>query len=187
MSSRPRAIWLVVPVLFAFLLAGGFALAGDLAPDADSSSALTTYLHKHRLPLVGGQVLSNSNGPQQVVLYGFCATDFGKSDAEAKARAFLQLPDIAIVNHIEVHPELAGMKADGSTGAHGNSSSSNSSPGDIGDQNSYANQNADSIRRQQEAIQQYQNQQNRDPYGGAGGGGFGFMFPLGGGGIMIGP
>ena len=80
--------------------------------DTAQSGTLTSYLQSHRLPLVGAQVLTNSSGNQQIILYGFVATDFGKQDAADKARRYLHNPNAPVINRIAVRPELA-------TGANG--------------------------------------------------------------------
>ncbi len=82
------------------------APAQAYAPDASASSALTRYLKKHKLPLVGAQVSIAPDGSRKVLLYGFVATDFGKTDARKKARAFLHDPDAEIISHIVVRPEI---------------------------------------------------------------------------------
>src|SRR6516162_1449583 len=85
--------------------------AGAVPPgysnNAGQSSSLTGYLQSHRLPLVGAQVLNDSRGDQQVILYGFVASDFGKQDAADKARQYLHNPNVPVVNRIAVRPELA--------------------------------------------------------------------------------
>ena len=85
---------------------GGHLTAAASTSDSSQSGALTDYLKTHRLPLVGAQVLNNSSGVHQVILYGFVATQFGKQDAEAKARQFLGDPTVEVVNRIDVRPEL---------------------------------------------------------------------------------
>ena len=96
--------WLVVAI--AWLPA---ARAETPVPDSDQSTRLTDYLHSHRLPLVGAQVLDSASG-RSVMLYGYTATDFGKSDAETKTRRYLNDNNVVINNHIRVMPELASMK-----------------------------------------------------------------------------
>jgi len=73
---------------------------------AAMSDRLTYYLQGHRLPLVGAQVADAADGNHQVILSGFVATDHGKSDAEEKARRFLNEPNAEIDNRIVVKPEL---------------------------------------------------------------------------------
>ncbi len=75
--------------------------------NAALAGALTTYLKHHKLPLVGADVVTKPDGTRQVILYGFTATDYGKSDAVQKTRRFLDDPSIAIANRIMVQPSLA--------------------------------------------------------------------------------
>ena len=97
------------------------------------SGTLTSYLQSHRLPLVGAQVLNNSSGNQQIILYGFVATDFGKQDAADKARRYLHNPNAPVINRIAVRPELAtganGSAPAASSGTYGASGSSSGSSG----------------------------------------------------------
>jgi hypothetical protein len=86
------------------------AFAESYKVEAKNSEALTAYLRQHRLPLVGAQVLRDAAGDRRVVLYGFVATAFGKSDAARKALAYLKSTDIPIDNRITIHPEIARMK-----------------------------------------------------------------------------
>jgi hypothetical protein len=85
-------------------------LAQSYTVDPDSSRQLSSYLKKNRLPLVGAQVMRTDAGDRQVMLYGFVATQFGKSDAETKSRKFLKDPEVEIVNRIEVRPEIRNLK-----------------------------------------------------------------------------
>jgi hypothetical protein len=101
----------------AVLLAAMVAVAAAVAAhaqsytvDPDSSRQLTDYLKKSRLPLVGAQVMHTDAGDRQVMLYGFVATNFGKTDAEKKTRKFLKDSEIEIVNRIEVRPEIRNLK-----------------------------------------------------------------------------
>ncbi len=79
------------------------------AVDTATSQRLTDYLRKHRLPLVGAQITRDDNGETQVMLYGYVATSFGRSDAETKARQFMK-PGAQIVNRIEIRPEILHLK-----------------------------------------------------------------------------
>ena len=78
--------------------------------DSATSQQLTDYLRKHRLPLVGAQITGDNSGQTQVMLYGYVATSFGKSDAETKARKFLRQPGVKIANRIEIRPEILHLK-----------------------------------------------------------------------------
>src|SRR5271163_1151512 len=83
--------------------------------DSPQSQGLSDYLKHHSLPLVGAQVVTSASGGQQVILFGFVASDFGKTDAEQKARHYLKDPTLVVDNRIKISPELAG--------GHGNSNS----------------------------------------------------------------
>jgi hypothetical protein len=152
----------------------------DASVDKEQSAALTNYLKSHRLPLVGASVLVSPSGQRQLMLYGFVATQYGKNDAEAKARRYLNDPNIGVDNQIQVHPQLA----QGSSGAPSSSSAYDPS---IGGVQAYENQQAQDAY-QQAQINQYQ-QQSQGPsmlttlvpllgfFGGSfGGGGFGGGF-----------
>ena len=102
----------VILVALAVAIASGAQplKAGSYTVDRNKSDALTEYLHQHRLPLVGAQVASSGDGGRQVTLYGFVATEFGKSDAEKKARRFLKQRDIMVINRIVVRPEIRDLR-----------------------------------------------------------------------------
>ncbi len=152
--------WLVVAV--AWLPA---ARAGNPAPDSDQSSRLSDFLHSHHLPLVGAQVLNSSSG-QTVLLYGYTATEFGKSDAEKKTRLFLKDSEIPITNRIRVEPQLASMHSPSAPPPPASGSPPESAPippasGEMGGVDSYQNQQANDAQQQytNQQAQQYQNQQ----------------------------
>jgi hypothetical protein len=77
--------------------------------DTATSEKLTKYLHKNRLPMVGAQISNTSSG-RQLMLYGYVATDFGKSDAVTKSKRYLHDSNIAVVNNIQVNPQLRHLK-----------------------------------------------------------------------------
>ena len=79
--------------------------------DSPQSQNLSDYLKHHSLPLVGAQVVTSPSGGKQVILFGFVASDFGKTDAEQKARHYLQDPSLVVDNRIKISPELAGSRA----------------------------------------------------------------------------
>ena len=95
------------------------AIAQDFTVDSAASEALTNYLRQNRLPLVGAQIGSASAGARRLVLYGYVATQFGKSDAESKAIAYLGTPRPEVVNRIVIQPEIAKMKSGGQAGSPG--------------------------------------------------------------------
>lgn len=78
----------------------------------DSTSlALTDYLHHHLLPAVGAQVTPTDEGSHTVMLYGFVATERGKSDAEKRTREYLKDSSVLITNRIRIEPELLASPA----------------------------------------------------------------------------
>jgi hypothetical protein len=99
--------------IFAFVLALAIALvAVPTAPRAASdpeSSALTEYLHNHRLPAVGAQITVGEDGARSVMLYGFVATGRGFSDAEKRTRTYLHDPNVQITNRIKIEPGLLAL------------------------------------------------------------------------------
>ena len=92
------------------LAATASAYAQHYTVDRTASDALTAYLHKHRFPLVGGEVLQAS-GSQRVVLYGFVASDRGKQDAQSRVLRYLGKSDAQVDNRIAVRPEIAQLKS----------------------------------------------------------------------------
>ncbi len=124
-----RAAIQIVPAAVAALLAGAvLANAQGRTVDRGASDALTSYLREHQLPLVGAQVSRRADGSREVVLYGFVATDFGKGDAESKARQYLQDPKAVMLDRIRVNPEIAHLQPQaGPASAQGSPAAS---PGD---------------------------------------------------------
>ena len=102
---------LPTPLLVALTLAvTAPAYAQHYTVNRKASDALTAYLHKHRLPLVGAEVLQAS-GSQHVVLYGFVASDRGKQDAQRRAVTYIGKSGAEIDNRIAVRPEIAQMES----------------------------------------------------------------------------
>lgn len=110
-ADWPMLAWLGCVLLMAVVVLSwrSFALAQSDNVDQASSKSLTSYFKENRLPLVGAQVMKESNGQRRVVLYGFVATDEGKQDAERKALAYLGTPVPAIDDRLVIKPELATM------------------------------------------------------------------------------
>lgn len=155
--------WLVVAL--AWLPA---ARAENPAPDSDQSARLTDFLHSHRLPLVGAQVMNSPGGARQsVLLYGYTATELGKSNAEQRTRLFLKDSEVPITNRIRVRPELASMHSPSAalppaSGARPESAGIPPESGAMGGVDSYQNQQANEAQQQylNQQGQQYMNQQN---------------------------
>jgi hypothetical protein len=100
--------------------------------DSPQSQGLSDYLKHHSLPLVGAQVVTSPSGGKQVILFGFVASDFGKTDAEQKARHYLKDSSLVVDNRIKISPELAGGSG-GSSGSTVNGVPSNAMPTDGSD------------------------------------------------------
>src|ERR1700722_7179064 len=134
--------------------------------DSPQSQALSDYLKHHSLPLVGAQVVTSTSGGKQVILFGFVASDFGKTDAEQKARHYLKDKSLVVDNRIKISPELAG--GHGSSGSTANGvAPSNTMPTDGSDpyassgslkdyQNNSLPPDAQAYAAQGQQVQQYQ-------------------------------
>lgn len=120
--------------------------------DSPQSQGLSDYLKHHSLPLVGAQVVTSPSGGKQVILFGFVASDFGKTDAEQKARHYLKDPSLVVDNRIKISPELAGSS--GSSGATVNG---------VPSANATASDGSDPYGASG-SLQDYQNNQPPDAY-----------------------
>jgi hypothetical protein len=117
LSARLRRFLLAI-LVGVQLLAGAEAVrAQDYTADRTASDELTGYLRRHHLPLVGAEVLRGADGSERVVLYGFVATDFGKSDAKSKALKHLGKKGTTVENRIVVRPEIGKLKSSRAAGA----------------------------------------------------------------------
>ncbi len=145
--------------------ADGGSVPPGYTNDSARSGTLTSYLQSHRLPLVGAQVLTDGSGNQQVVLYGFVASDFGRQDAADKARRYLHNPNAPVINRIAVRPELASggngsvpapvASPNGTSGAYGSAGAAGSSGNELGSVQSYQDQ-AQQAQQQQQYMQSSQ-------------------------------
>ncbi|MGH7925503.1 MAG: hypothetical protein ACREQH_13030 [Candidatus Binatus sp.] len=132
--------------------------------DSPQSQGLSDYLKHHSLPLVGAQVVTSPSGGKQVILFGFVASDFGKTDAEQKARHYLKDSTLVVDNRIKISPELAGGKGGSGSTVNG-VPSSNAMPSDgydpyaasgsIQDYQNYQPPDAYAYQQQQQQYQQY--------------------------------
>src|SRR5208283_3987424 len=120
--------------------------------DSPDSQGLSDYLKHHSLPLVGAQVVTSPSGGKQVILFGFVASDFGKTDAEQKARHYLKDPSLVVDNRIKISPELAGSRGISGSTVNGVPSANATAP-DGSDPYAAAG-----------SIQDYQNNQPPDAY-----------------------
>ena len=100
-------------VILVLALCVAQASAGPEVVDPEMSDRLTTYLHHHRLPDVGAQVSTpeGDSGGRHVLLYGYVATPYGKTDAVEKSRKFLNDSPIEVTNSILVDPQIKKLKS----------------------------------------------------------------------------
>ena len=98
-------------ILLAALIAIPFpANAQNYQVDEYGSHRITHYLHDHGLPLVGAQIVDNSDGSRELHLFGFVATPYGMQDAQQKALKYLGDNTIQVVNSIQVNPSIESMR-----------------------------------------------------------------------------
>jgi hypothetical protein len=136
--------------------------------DSPQSSGLSDYLKHHSLPLVGAQVVTSPSGGKQVILFGFVASDFGKTDAEQKARHYLKDSSLVVDNRIKISPELAGSAGSSGSTVHGVPSANAmpadgtdpyASSGSIQDYQNNMPPGAQAYAAQGQQVQQYQQYQ----------------------------
>ncbi len=130
--------------------------------DSPQSQGLSDYLKHHSLPLVGAQVVTSASGGKQVILFGFVASDFGKTDAEQKARHYLKDSSVVVDNRIKISPELAG--AHGSSGSPVNGIPSNTMPSDASDPYASSGSIQDYQNSEPPGVQAYQAQGAQQQY-----------------------
>ncbi len=154
--------------------------------DSPQSQALSDYLKHHSLPLVGAQVVTSPSGGKQVILFGFVASDFGKTDAEQKARHYLKDSSLVVDNRIKISPELAGSR--GSSGSTVNGvPSANAMPSDGSDPYAASGSIQDYQNNEPPGAQAYQAQGQYQQYNSAPPSMFTTLLPmLLGGGMSIG-
>jgi len=139
--------------------------------DSAQSQGLSDYLKHHSLPLVGAQVVTSPSGGKQAILFGFVASDFGKTDAEQKARHYLKDSSLVVDNRIKISPELAGGHGSSGSTVNGVPSSNAMSPdgsdpyaasGSVQDYQNNMPPDAQAYAAQGQQMQQYQ-QYNSPP------------------------
>lgn len=134
--------------------AAGTVAGGTI--DSPQSQGLTDYLRHHSLPLVGAQVVTSTSGGQQVILFGFVASDFGKTDAEQKARHYMKDPTLVVDNRIKVSAELAGTKGSSGSSTPYDSNDPYASSGSVQDYQNNLPPDAQAYAAQGQQVQQYQ-------------------------------
>ncbi len=147
------------------------AIAQTFTVDGSASESLTNYLRQNRLPLVGAQIGTAPTGARRLVLYGYVATQTGKSDAQSKAVAYMGSPSPDVVNRIVIKPDIANMRAGGQAGQAGSAggSADNSQTGSANDYAGATTAGAfpgESIDQVMRDIQRYGIQSPPDDVGG---------------------
>ncbi|MHB8383487.1 MAG: hypothetical protein ACYDC3_14265 [Candidatus Binataceae bacterium] len=104
-------------LVFSILIAVRAVHAQQYHVDEASSTALTKYLHRHRLPLVGAQVRRTDAGVPKVNLYGFVASDADRAEAEIKVQRYLAVKGVLITDSIQINPSIKSGSAATSQGA----------------------------------------------------------------------
>lgn len=96
-----------ISVIFA---ASSIARAQNYVIDQGTSDALTRYLRMNELPMVTAQFSTSPGGSKQLILSGFVATQFGRTDAERIATAYLNDPSVNMVDQILLDPHVEDMR-----------------------------------------------------------------------------
>jgi hypothetical protein len=96
----------VASAIVVMLATGGVVRAQNYVIDQGTSDALTKYLHLNSLPMVSAQVSTSPGGSRQVILTGFVATQFGRTDAERIATAYLNDPTVNMADQLQIDPQV---------------------------------------------------------------------------------
>jgi hypothetical protein len=134
---RARRVWsiivmrrmtVVVSAIILMLALCNLASAQNYVIDQGTSDALTRYLHMNQLPMVTAQFSTSPGGSKQLILTGFVATQFGRTDAERTAAAYLNDPSVNLVDQILLDPHVEDLRTTqpGSAAAAAGSQSPNS-------------------------------------------------------------
>ena len=104
---RMQALVFAIIVMIAMC---GVARAQNYVIDQGTSDALTKYLHMNELPMVTAQFSTSPGGSKQLILSGFVATQFGRTDAERIATAYLNDPNVNMVDQILLDPHVEDLR-----------------------------------------------------------------------------
>ncbi|MGA9725730.1 MAG: hypothetical protein WBQ86_24975 [Candidatus Binatus sp.] len=101
----------LIAAIIVMLAASSVALAQNYVIDQGTSDALTRYLRMNELPMVTAQFSTSPGGSKQLILTGFVATQFGRTDAERIASAYLNDPSVSMVDQILLDPHVEDMRS----------------------------------------------------------------------------
>jgi hypothetical protein len=104
-----RRVQALVSVII-IMSACGVARAQNYVIDQGTSDAITKYLHMNELPMVTAEFSTSPGGSKQLILTGFVATQFGRNDAERIANAYLNDPNVNLVDQILLDPHVEGLR-----------------------------------------------------------------------------
>jgi hypothetical protein len=100
----------VISVIVLMLAIGGVARAQNYVIDQGTSGAITKYLRMNELPMVTAEFSTSPGGSKQLILTGFVATQFGRNDAERIANAYLNDPNVNMVDQILLDPHVEDLR-----------------------------------------------------------------------------
>src|SRR5215470_9324199 len=120
--------------------------------DAAQSQRLTDYFKAHHLPLVSAQVLTAPDGQKQVILFGYVRTDYGKGDAESRAKRYVKDPNVTVDNRIKIEPSLANLNPSQSP----DNPAASANDDDMAGLDQYQSQQYEDQLLQQQQMQAYQ-------------------------------
>jgi hypothetical protein len=101
---------LMVSAITIVLATCSIARAQNYIVDQGTSDAITKYLRTNELPMVTAQFSTSPGGSKQLILTGFVATQFGRTDAERIATAYLNDPSVNMVDQILLDPHIEDMR-----------------------------------------------------------------------------
>ena len=127
MRLRTQAlVFADIVILAVTIAAGGVARGQNYVIDQGTSDAITKYLHMNELPMVTAQFSTSPGGRKQLILSGFVATQFGRTDAERIATGYLNDPNVNMVDQILLDPHVEDLRPPAGSAAAANPPSSNS-------------------------------------------------------------
>ena len=127
MRLRTQAlVFADIVILAVTIAAGGVARGQNYVIDQGTSDAITKYLHMNELPMVTAQFSTSPGGSKQLILSGFVATQFGRTDAERIATGYLNDPNVNMVDQILLDPHVEDLRPPAGSAAAANPPSSNS-------------------------------------------------------------
>ncbi|HMD04135.1 MAG TPA: hypothetical protein VKG68_02600, partial [Candidatus Binatus sp.] len=111
MGLRTQAlVFADIVILAVTIAAGGVARGQNYVIDQGTSDAITKYLHMNELPMVTAQFSTSPGGRKQLILSGFVATQFGRTDAERIATGYLNDPNVNMVDQILLDPHVEDLR-----------------------------------------------------------------------------